>query len=97
MPGSFLSGNLVATLDPVAGDSINATGDFNGDQKADILTFNTTTGEIKTLLLDGGTSAFYQHYFDPRPAIQVLAFRGWVISMAMVEMRSSYARLCHRD
>ena len=53
--GVLLSGTLVTTLDPAAGDSINATGDFNGDQKADILSYNTITGEIKTLLLDGAT------------------------------------------
>ncbi|QPJ61781.1 MAG: hypothetical protein G3M70_07750 [Candidatus Nitronauta litoralis] len=39
--------------DPAAGWTVNATGDFNGDKKADLLLYNTTTGEYRTVLLDG--------------------------------------------
>ena len=53
--GTLQSGNLVTTLDIAAGESINATADFNGDKKKDILSYSNTTGEIKTLLLDGST------------------------------------------
>ena len=51
----LLSIALATTLDQPAGETINATGDFNGDLKADILTYNTITGEIQTLLMDGAT------------------------------------------
>ena len=52
---ALLSATLATTLDLPAGETINATGDFNGDQTADILTYNTISGEIETLLLDGST------------------------------------------
>ena len=51
----LLSIALATTLDQPAGETINATGDFNGDLKADILNYNTITGEIQTLLMDGAT------------------------------------------
>ena len=49
------SANLVTTLDLAAGWTLNATGDFNGDRTADLLLFNTTTGEVRMVLLDGST------------------------------------------
>lgn len=52
--GVLQSGNMITTLDVVGGDTIHATGDFNGDKKSDILSYNTITGEIETLLLDDG-------------------------------------------
>ena len=51
--GTIQSGNLVTGLNAAGGETINATGDFNGDKKADILSYNTVSGEIKTLLMDG--------------------------------------------
>ena len=35
------------------GWTLNATGDFNGDNKADLLLYNSSTGEYRTVWLDG--------------------------------------------
>ncbi len=45
-----------AIADPAAGWTVNATGDFNGDKKADLLLYNTTTGEYRIILMDGTTA-----------------------------------------
>ena len=42
-------------VDPALGWTVNATGDFNGDKKADLLLYNTTTGDIRMVWLDGAT------------------------------------------
>ncbi len=39
--------------DPALGWTVNATGDFNGDKSADLLLYNTISGEYRTVLLDG--------------------------------------------
>ena len=65
--GVVQSGGLVLTADPALGWTLNSTGDFNGDRKADLLLFNTTTGAIRTVLLDGSSiiSDFTVMTLDP--------------------------------
>ena len=45
----------VLQIDPAQGWTVHATGDFNGDKKADLLMHNTTTGEFRMVWLDGAT------------------------------------------
>jgi subtilisin family serine protease len=46
---------ILTTLDPLAGWTVQATGDFNGDQKVDLLLINSNTNELAVALLNGGT------------------------------------------
>ena len=52
VPQSF---GFLLTADPAAGWTVNATGDTNGDNKADLLLYNTTTGEYRVATLDGAS------------------------------------------
>lgn len=70
---SVIGAALVTTLDPAAGDTINATGDFNSDKKADILTYNTITGEIQTLLLNGALLLSTNSITTLNPALEIVA------------------------
>jgi len=45
----------VIQIDPAVGWSLNATGDFNGDKKADLLLHDSTSGAFRTVTLDGST------------------------------------------
>ncbi len=47
--------DAILQADPAAGWTVNATGDFNGDKKADLLLYNTTTGEFRMVWLNGAT------------------------------------------
>ncbi len=60
--------------DPGQGWTVNATGDFNRDKKADILLYNTITGEYRTVLLDGTTILSDTVVFTIDPAIGVEPF-----------------------
>jgi len=53
--GMVQSGGLVLTADPALGWTVSGTGDFDGNRTADLLLFNTTTGELRMVLLDGST------------------------------------------
>ena len=52
VPQSF---GFLLTANPAAGWTVNATGDTNGDNKADLLLYNTTTGEYRIATLDGAS------------------------------------------
>ncbi|MCA9484416.1 MAG: SBBP repeat-containing protein [Nitrospina sp.] len=52
VPQSF---GYLLTANPAAGWTVNATGDTNGDNKADLLLYNTTTGEYRIATLDGAS------------------------------------------
>lgn len=70
MQNSVLQGfGFLAQADPAQGWTINATGDFNGDKKADLLLYNTTTGEYRTVLLDGDTALSDTVVFTIDPVI----------------------------
>ena len=43
----------ILQVDPALGWTVNATGDFNGDNKSDLLLYNTITGEIRMVWLNG--------------------------------------------
>lgn len=49
----YQSHGLLLELDPLQGWAVNSTGDLNGDTKADLLLYNSTTGEYRIILLDG--------------------------------------------
>lgn len=49
----YQSHGLLLQVDPLQGWTVHATGDVNGDLKADIVLYNTTTGEIRTVWVDG--------------------------------------------
>ena len=49
------SSGTILTADPAAGWVVNATGDFNNDKNADLLLYNTITGDIRMVWLDGST------------------------------------------
>ncbi|QPJ62793.1 MAG: DUF1749 domain-containing protein [Candidatus Nitronauta litoralis] len=67
----FQEFGFLTQADPVAGWTVNATGDFNGDKKADLLLYNTTTGEYRTVLLDGATVLSDTVVFTIDPVIGV--------------------------
>jgi len=47
--------HFITTIPPIVGWTLNATGDFNGDSKSDLLFGNTTQGEVPIMILDGET------------------------------------------
>ncbi len=57
--------------DPAQGWTVHATGDFNGDKKADLLLYNTTSGDYRTVLLDGTTVLSDTVLFTIDPSIGV--------------------------
>ena len=50
---AILSINSLLTLDPLAGWVFQDTTDFNNDGRSDLLTYNTISGEIGIVTLDG--------------------------------------------
>ncbi len=56
---------------PAEGWTVNSTGDFNGDNKSDLLLYKTTTGNYRTILLDGTTVLNDQLVFTIDPSIGV--------------------------
>ncbi len=51
--GAFTSIEPAALIDTAGGFQLYDTGDFNGDGKTDLLSFNETTGDVTVILLDG--------------------------------------------
>lgn len=62
---------FIVQADPSLGWTLNATGDFNGDRKSDLLFYNTTTGEYRVVLLDGITVLSDTVVFTIDPVIGV--------------------------
>ncbi len=68
--GSFLENiEFLFQADPAQDWTVNATGDFNGDRKADLLLYSTATGEYRTVLLDGKSVLSDTVLFSIDPAI----------------------------
>ena len=50
--GALQSNNQILAADPTAGWILSASGDFDADGISDFLFYNTTTGELRVVLLD---------------------------------------------
>ena len=59
----------IIQIDPAIGWILSGTGDFNGDNKSDLLLYNTTTGELRTVWLDGATILSDQTAFTLNPSL----------------------------
>lgn len=70
---TLISGVLVHTIDVANGWTLVNAGDYDRDGKLDVLMFNTVTGVVHTLLLDGTTPLGVQ------PLIQLGLDYDWTI------------------
>ncbi len=71
--GGFSSFEFVTLVDVANNWALQDTGDFNGDQNADLVIFNTASREVSIIEMNGSTTGPFTPSFTLDPAV------GWTI------------------